>query len=150
MSTCVAMSQFRWVTPDFAVAPQLAAGDIAKAAAQGFRTIVNNRPDNEVPGQPSGEEIRSASAAQGLEYRSLPFSGPPPPTAVAEMTALLEEAPTPVLAYCRSGNRSILAWAMAQALSGARTPDEIIALARNAGYQVASVREALEALSPRS
>jgi uncharacterized protein (TIGR01244 family) len=127
----------------------LAAADVAEAAAQGFRTIINNRPDGEVLGQPRGEEIRSAASANALDYRALPFTGPPPPTAVAAMATLLDEAKPPVLAYCRTGNRSIMAWAMAQALSGRKSPDEIIALARDAGYEVGRAREALEALAPK-
>lgn len=129
--------------------PQVAAGDIADAAAQGFKTIINNRPDGEQPGQSTGEEIRAAAAALALEYRALPFRGTPPPAAVAEMATLLQDLPAPVLAYCRSGNRSIMAWAMAQALAGAHRPDEIIALAKNAGYDIGGTRGALEALAPR-
>lgn len=143
------MSQLRWVTPDFAVAHQLAAKDLAEVAATGFRTIINNRPDGEALGQPKGDEIRSASVALSLDYRALPFSGPPPPATVAAMATLLEEVTPPVLAYCRTGSRSIMAWAMAQALAGRRSPDEIIALARDAGYEVGGAREALEALAPK-
>lgn len=115
----------------------------------GFKTIIANRPDGEALGQPKGDEIRAAAAAQGLHYAALPFAGPPPPATVEAMGDLLQEAPAPVLAYCRTGTRSIMAWAMAQALTGARAPDEIITLAKNAGYDLAGTREALEALSPR-
>lgn len=144
------MSKIRPVTGEFAVAPQLAPEDLAEAAAQGYRTLVNNRPDGEMIGQPNGAEMKAAAEAAGLTYQALQFQGPPPPGTVAEMAALLEQAPGPVLAYCRSGRRSIMAWAMAQALAGARGPDEIIALAGKAGYDLGEARGALETLAPKT
>lgn len=142
------MTEFRWVTPDFAVAAQLALPDIARAAQAGFKMLINNRPEAEEPSQIKGSEVQAAALAAGLSYSALPFAGPPPPAAVAAMAELLEQAPGPVLAYCRSGMRSILAWGMAQALSGARGANEIIALAANAGYDLEGKREPLEALAP--
>jgi sulfide:quinone oxidoreductase len=143
------MTEFKRVTTDFAVAAQLTQADVGRAAAEGYKTILNNRPEGEVPGQPRDAEIRAAAKAAGLSYRAIQFQGPPPPGAVAAMAALLEEAPAPVLAYCRSGRRSIMAWAMAQALAGDRRPDEIIALATKAGYDLAGARGALETLAPK-
>src|SRR5215510_10875032 len=97
------MTEFRRITPDFAVAGQIDATDVARAAEAGFKTIVNNRPDNEDPGQPSGAEIKAAAEAAGLAYRSLPYAGQTPPGVVAETALLLEQAKGPVLAYCRTG-----------------------------------------------
>ena len=142
------MTEFRWVTADFAVAPQLDLADIARAAKAGFKTLIKNRPEAEEPGQIKEFEVQATALAAGLDYRALPFTGPPPPAAVAAMAELLEQAPGPVLAYCRSGMRSILAWGMAQALTGARRPNEIIALAAKAGYDLEGKREPLEALAP--
>ncbi|HCK84670.1 MAG TPA: TIGR01244 family phosphatase [Hyphomonadaceae bacterium] len=134
------MTEFRRVTPSFAVAPQLAPADMAAAAAAGFGTIVNNRPDREAAGQPSGAEMRAAAEAAGLAYHSLPISGPPPPALIETTARLLETAERPVLAYCKSGTRSILAWAMAQTASGALRPDEALAMAAKAGYDLSGVR----------
>jgi uncharacterized protein (TIGR01244 family) len=145
------MTVFRRVDQDFAVADQqLAPQDIARAAAEGFKTIICNRPDGEEPGQPPTAAVQAAVEAAGLNFRAVPFRGPPPPGAVGATAELLEEAPRPVLAYCRSGRRSIMAWAMAQALVGARRPDEIIALAAKAGYDLEGARGALETLAPKS
>jgi len=143
------MTEFHRVTDDFFVASQLSPVDIQRAAEIGIRTILNNRPEREEPGQPTGDQMRAAAQAAGLRYEAVPFSGAPPPGAVAETATLLEEAPGPVLAYCRSGRRSIMAWALAQALSGARRPDELIALAAKAGYDLEGARGALEGLAPK-
>jgi uncharacterized protein (TIGR01244 family) len=144
------MTEFRRITSDFAVAGQIAATDVARAKEQGFVAIINNRPDNEEPGQPSGAEIKAAAEAAGLTYRSLPYAGQTPPNVVGEMALLLEQTRGPVLAYCRTGTRSTKAWALAQALSGTMGPDEIIASAAKAGYDLEGARGALETLAPKS
>ena len=56
------------------VSGQIAPADVAEAAALGVTLIVNNRPDGEEPGQPSGAEIEAAAVAAGLEYRHIPVS----------------------------------------------------------------------------
>lgn len=144
------MPDIRWISPEFAVAPQLSPADLAGLAAAGVRTLLVNRPDGEEPGQPSGAEMRTAAEALGLAFHAIPFAGNPPPKAVSDTAALLEAASAPVLAYCRSGRRSIMAWAMAQALTGERRPNEIIAAAKGAGFDIEGAREALEALAPRA
>jgi uncharacterized protein (TIGR01244 family) len=145
------MSEFKRVTPDFSVAGQLEPGDIARAAAEGYKIIVINRPEGEDPGQPKVADIKAAAEAAGLEFKAIPFTGlPPAPAIVAETAAMLDEAKGPVLAYCRTGKRSITAWAMAEALAGNRRPDEILALADKAGYDLSGARGALETLAPKA
>lgn len=145
------MSEFKRVTSDFAVAAQLEPGDISRAAAEGFRTILVNRPDGETPGQPPAGEMKAEADAAGIDFKAIPFQGlPPSPAVVAETATTLDEAKRPVLAYCRTGTRSITAWAMAEALGGNRRPDEIIALAQKAGYDLSGARGALEALAPKA
>lgn len=144
------MTAFRQITPDFSVAGQIDATDVQRLAELGFKTIVNNRPDREEPSQPSAAEIKAAAEAAGLRFLNLSYAGQPSPGVVAEMAALLEDASGPVLAYCRTGTRSTKAWALAAALSGTKRPDEIIALAAKAGYDLEGVRGALETLAPKS
>ena len=59
------MSEFKRVTPDFAVAAQLEPEDVARAAAEGFQTIIVNRPDGEAPGQPAADAIKAAAERTG-------------------------------------------------------------------------------------
>lgn len=143
------MSPIRQVTPDFFVAPQLSLADISAAAALGVKLIINNRPEGESADQTTGAEMKAAAEAAGMEYRALPFVMPPPPAIVAQTAEVLSQTSGPVLAYCRTGTRSVTAWAMAQALEGERGPDELIALAGKAGYDLNGARAALEQLSPR-
>ena len=95
------------LTPDFAVAPQLQPEAMAEAAAAGFRSVINNRPDFEHgPDQPSSEAMAAAAAAAGLRYVHLPVAGNyQSPEEIAAFRGLLAELPGPVLAFCRSGGR---------------------------------------------
>ncbi|MBO9686167.1 TIGR01244 family sulfur transferase [Roseateles chitosanitabidus] len=106
------------LTPEFCVAPQLTPDTMASLAAAGFKTVINNRPDFEGgPDQPTSEQVRAAAEAAGLVYRHLPVQGGyQSPEEIAAMRAILDEVPTPVLAFCRSGARSTKLFAAASQL----------------------------------
>jgi len=133
------MPDFRRVTDDFATAPQIAIADVAEAARQGFKTIISNRPDGEEPGQPTAAEVEAAAKAAGLAFFHIPVRGGPTPEQVEQTQAILAEADGPVLAFCRSGTRSIVTWSLSQATSGARPRDELVGLGRDAGYDLSGV-----------
>lgn len=133
------MSDFRRVTEDFTTAPQISVADVEEAARQGFRTIINNRPDGESPDQPSSGELEAAAQAAGLAYFHIPVVGGPTPQQVETTGRILADAAKPVLAFCRSGTRSIVTWSLTQAMSGARTRDELVKLGRDAGYDLSGV-----------
>lgn len=133
------MADIRRVTDDFAVAPQLAPEDMADAAARGFVLVINNRPDHEAPGQPTSAEMERAARAAGLDYLYAPVFGGPNAAQVAAVREAALAAGGPVLAFCRSGTRSITAWSLGQAQAGARPRAEIVALAQAAGYDLSAV-----------
>jgi uncharacterized protein (TIGR01244 family) len=133
------MTQFRRVTDRVSVSPQIAVSDVDEAARQGFRLIINNRPDGEEPGQPRSSQMEAAAAAAGIAYAHVPVSGGPTPQQVETQRELIAQASGPTLAFCRSGTRSIVTWALGEALSGARTRDELVRLGREAGYDLSGV-----------
>ena len=96
------------LTPSFCVAPQLEPAAMAEAAAAGFRSVINNRPDFEGgPDQPTSAQIEAAARAAGLEYRHLPVNGGyQSPEEIAAFRELLDNLPQPIQAFCRSGARS--------------------------------------------
>lgn len=106
------------LTPDFAVSPQLQAADFAWAAAQGFKTLVNNRPDGEGgDAQPTSQALEAAARAAGLHYVYLPVvSGAITAEQVQALHEVLAAAPGPMLAFCRSGARSAQLFGLAQQL----------------------------------
>ncbi len=101
-------ANLRAVAPDVCVAGQLTPAAMAEAAAAGFRSIVNNRPDHEHgPGQPTSAEIEAAARTAGLVYRHLPVDGGwQSAEQINAFAQLLAELPRPLLAFCRSGARS--------------------------------------------
>lgn len=143
------MSDFRRLNENVLVSPQLALEDIAAAAALGVTTIVNNRPDGEEPAAPQGDAVEAAAAAAGLNYVSIPIghSGFSEPQ-VDAMIAALDQAEGPILAYCRSGTRSTLLWALASAKQG-ENPDTIARTAAQAGYDVGPIRAMIDMLAAR-
>jgi len=133
------MPDIRSVTPDFAVAPQISPQDFAELAAAGFKRVISNRPDAEVPPALSSATMAAAAQAAGLDYVYVPVVGMPSAGAVEAIFAAVQDAGGPVLAYCRSGTRSITAWAIGQASHGGAAADELIALGRGAGYDLSGV-----------
>lgn len=133
------MTDFRRVTDQFSVSPQIAPADVAAAAAEGFVLIVNNRPDGEDPAQPSGAQIEAAAKAAGLDYVAIPVRGGPSADQVAALRETLEAAKGPVLAFCRSGTRCIVTWSLGQAEAGVRSRQELIDLGAQAGYDLSGV-----------
>lgn len=131
---------FRKIDDSISVAGQVSPEDIAAAAAQGFTMVINNRPDDEQPGQPSGADLRAAAEAAGLKYRAIPIThaGFSEPQVVA-MGAALADAGGPVLAFCRSGTRSTFVWALARAAAG-DDAETLAAKAAGAGYDISPIR----------
>jgi len=133
------MSEFRRVTERLSVSPQLAPGDMAAAAAQGFVRVICNRPDAEGPGQPTGAEMKAAAQAAGLDFVHIPFAGMPDAATADAVFAAVSGAPGPVLAYCRSGTRSVTAWALGALHAGDHDRESLVALAAGAGYDLSAV-----------
>src|SRR3569833_3353685 len=114
------MTDFRHVTDELSVAPQISLADVAEAKAQGFTAIICNRPDGEDPGQPSAAEVAAAAQAAGLTYTHIPVRGTPGPAEVAAMRQAVDAAGGPVLAGGGAGARAGAAGAGGRARAGAR------------------------------
>ena len=134
------------INDEISVAGQLGEADLADAARAGFRQVVNNRPDGEAPDQPPASAIEAAARAQGLAYEAIPVAGGFAMEQVEAMARVLDEADGPVLAFCRSGTRSTMLWALAAAYRGG-APDTIVAAAAAAGYDVGQLLPTLRQLS---
>ena len=141
------MTEFRQLTDSLWASPQIAVEDVARAKEEGFTHIICNRPDDEEPGQPSALEIGSAAEQHGMGFTSVPvssagFSLPQ----VDAMQDALAKGGDKVLAYCRSGTRSTLLWALARAKAGANL-DDIDRRAVAAGYNTSGIRPTMEMLA---
>lgn len=138
----------RTLTPAYAVSPQIEAGDIPAIIAAGFKTVICNRPDAEIPPHMQAAAIEAAATQAGLVFVVNPVSpGIMTEDNVKTQAGAIAEATGPVLAYCASGNRSSIIWGMANA--GTLPTDEIIETAANAGYNLSGLRAHLDALAHR-
>jgi uncharacterized protein (TIGR01244 family) len=121
------------------VSPQIAVDDLERAAREGFVLVINNRPDDEEPGQPAGAQIEAAAKAAGLDYVHIPVRGGPSNDQVEAVRRAVEGAEGPVLAFCRSGTRSIITWSLGQAASGAADRATLVRQGADAGYDLAGI-----------
>ncbi len=140
-------TMFRPLTDTMRVSPQITLDQVAAAKEDGVTLIINNRPDGEAEDQTPGADIEAAAKAAGIDYVAIPvthsgFSMPQ----VDAMIDALEKSEGRVLAYCRSGTRSTLLWALSQAKQGAN-PARLSADAAKAGYDLSPVRPMLDALA---
>ncbi len=135
----------RQITPTYHVSPQISPEDAQAIKDAGFVRVICNRPDVENPPPFQAEAIGAAMRAVGLEFEVLPLTHQ---TMTSENAARQEEmaqADGPVLAYCASGTRCTVIWALSQA--GKLTTDEILTTAAGAGYDLAGMRPTLEAIA---
>ncbi len=136
----------RPLTDAYAVSPQIAPEDFPAIAEAGYKTVICNRPDGENPPPLQIARMQAAAEAAGLTLWLNPFPSPMLDMPhVEEQRRAIETAERPILAYCASGTRSTMVWALA--IAGEMTPDEIIAAAARAGYQVDGLRPTLESLA---
>ncbi len=139
---------FRKLTETVYASPQISLSDVAEAAESGFALVINNRPDDEDPGQLSGSAIEVAARAAGMGYIAIPVThaGFSEPQVTAMRDALAQAEDGKVLAYCRSGTRSTLLWSLAEASRG-ESPDDLAACAARAGYDLSPVRSLIDMLA---
>ncbi len=106
------------LSDQLATAPQVRPEDLREIAASGFVGVINNRPDAEAPDQPSSLELEAEAKRVGLAYWHVPVvPGAMTDKDVRDFAAALSEADGPVLAFCRTGNRSTALWKASQAVS---------------------------------
>ncbi|MCF7699823.1 TIGR01244 family sulfur transferase [Loktanella sp. M215] len=130
----------RPLTPAFAASPQIDPADAGAIKAAGFTTVICNRPDAEVPPSHQADAVRKAVEAEGMTFVVNPVTHQGLNQDMVEIQSQAA-ASGKTLAYCASGTRSTIVWALGQA--GKMDADEIIAAAANAGYDVSGLRNSL-------
>lgn len=139
----------RAITPVYAVSPQIAPEDLAAIKAAGYTTIINNRPDGEIPPHLQHRQMQAAATVLGLTYvQNTVIGGAMTDANVVAQGAAIAAASGPVLAYCASGNRSSVVWALANA--GKMPTDDLIALPAKFGYQLEGLRGQINALADKT
>jgi sulfide:quinone oxidoreductase len=139
------VAKFVQLDDKVSVSPQLVEADFAEAAARGFRSVVNNRPDGEAADQLPNAEAETLARRNGLQFRHQPVrnANVTDDDVVATFGRLMQELPGPILFYCRSGTRCTTLWT--QVSAPRLGVDSTLQIARNAGYNLEALRETLEA-----
>lgn len=111
--------EYRQISEDYSVSGQIQPEDIAAIKDAGFKSVICNRPDDEQPGQPSAESVKTAAEAAGLAFRYIPvISGQITMDNVEDQAQALDELEGPVFAYCRSGARCTNLYGLIQQSKG--------------------------------
>lgn len=136
----------RSLSPHYAVSPQIHPADVVAIADAGFKTIICNRPDMEIPPSHHAEVMEAAAKEAGLAFVSIPVThqGMNMEMIEAQKNAI-DASVGPTLAYCASGTRSSIVWALGQASE--MSADDILAATSAAGYELGGLRPQLNALS---
>ena len=124
------------------ISGQIRPADVPQLKELGVTMIVNNRPDGEDPDQPRAADIEEAAAQAGIAYRFVPITRGIGPSDVECMEEALAAADGKMLAFCRSGNRSALAWAVARREQGASI-EELEKAAAQAGVDLSPIAHLL-------
>jgi uncharacterized protein (TIGR01244 family) len=136
---------FKQISENYAVKDQILPQDMAEIASLGFKTVINNRPDGEEAGQPLGVEIKAAAEVAGLSYAFIPMTVPAlSPELVTQHHTAIEASNGPVFAFCRSGTRSTVLWALTQVRFHGHSISDVISAAGQQGYDLSGVAPLLE------
>lgn len=141
---------FRKLTDSIWVAPQIGLEEVAEAAKSGVKLIINNRPEDESPDQTPGPDIEAAARAAGMDYVAIPVTHAGfAEWQVSAMADALDKADGDILAYCRSGTRSTLLWALARASKGEH-PAVLSEQAADAGYDLGPITAMMDMVRGRA
>ena len=136
----------RRLSDNYAVSPQIDPADVKAIKDAGFQTIICNRPDEENPPSHQASVVEVAAQAEGLTFVFLPITHQTMSIELAgQQRRAIEENTGPVFAYCASGTRCSIIWALGQAKD--MSADDILTATSNAGYDLAGLRPTLGALN---
>ncbi|MGH1438643.1 MAG: TIGR01244 family sulfur transferase [Cellvibrionaceae bacterium] len=124
------------INDSLSVSGQISIADIAQLQDEGVKTIICNRPDHEDPGQLEVDQVKAAAESAGLAFYFMPVvSGQVGQAQGEQFSRILSEAPKPIHAYCRSGTRCTILWAITELLAG-QDKNTVVQTAANAGYDL--------------
>ena len=131
------------LTPSVTALPQPTVEDIGKLSAMGYRSVISNRPDGEAADQPDFAQIARAAAEHGMEALHIPVSlGQLDDSQVTAFRHALGRLPRPIAAFCRSGTRAALMWALANEAN--LTVNERLSIAGQEGFDLEPFRALME------
>ena len=141
------MAEATKINEQLSVTGQISLADIAGFAKAGFATIINQRPDNEEPGQIDHLAAAAEAEKQGIEYRYQPIvTSAITRHEVSEFQNMLLRDGKPILAHCRSGTRCYLMYALTRTLFDGESPLRLVGEAAAKGYDIRALPMLVEKL----
>lgn len=138
--------QMRPLADGYSVSPQILPEEVAQIAAAGIKVLICNRPDGENPSDLSADAIGRLAEAAGLRFVVNPVVGGAITMENVEIQRqAIDTAEGPILAYCASGNRSSIVWALAMA--GRAPTDDLVAAGAQYGYMTENFRPLIDKLA---
>lgn len=135
------------ITAKYHVTKTLRIEDLSELVNQGFAKVICNLPDGEVPECPPSEILKDAAKDFGIDFVYLPVTITEiTPELVLQHTNEVINTHGGVAAYCATGRRSTVIWALE--FSNKRSLDDIIAKSKAIGFDLSGMRMKLEEFSP--
>ena len=126
------------IIDEYVVSDQITEEDIEQLKEAGFKTIFCNLPDNEEQNQVPVKSIQDKAIESGLNFIHQPvIGGQISQNDIDQFSDYFDAAEKPIFAYCRTGTRSSMLWALSE--SGKRSIDEILRLTSAAGYNLSNL-----------
>jgi len=130
------------ISEKLSVSGQISPADVAALGEAGVKTIICNRPDGESPDQPCADDIRAEAEKHGIAFHHNPVTPDNvSPEAVAEQGKILRDCGGEAFAYCGSGKRATVLWALSN--PEGKSEDERLKCAAAAGYDLEPLRHRL-------
>jgi len=131
--------------PGFAISEAIAPSDLDEVAQRGFKSVICNRRPGEADDHPDDAALSARAKALGIEWRCIPVTpGDYSDADIAAFGKALDDLPTPILAFCRSGKRAVHLWAHSKSQGASCDIPALLAAAREAGHDLEERRTLLE------
>lgn len=143
------MLELKTVVPgQFSVSAQPSPQDVDLLAEQGFKTIINNRPDSEAQGQPAAAQVQAAAQKHGINYIHIPVTVDTiSKDDVESFAQAYQNAERPVVAHCGTGKRAYLLWAAGEVLYKGRASADLIDQASGIGIDAIELQHLVKHVS---
>lgn len=145
------MLELKTVIPgQFSVSAQPSPQDVDLLAEQGYKTIINNRPDSEAQGQPAAAQVQVAAQKHGINYIHIPVTVDTISKSDIECFAqAYQHAALPVVAHCGTGKRAYLLWAAGEVLYKGRASADLIHQASGIGIDAKELQHLVKHVSDK-
>ncbi len=123
------------ISEKLSVSSQPNAQELSVLDRSGFKTLINNRPDNESADQPGNQAECDAAHQCDLSYAYIPVTMNTITEAdVRAFQAAVRKSDGPVLAHCKTGTRSLSLYLIGEVLDGRMSVEDVVPFGHQLGF----------------